>query len=424
MKSKPSLAFFNACNQGSGAENLVSATVSALVKRGHEASLHVRTIRQVAAKDAPSWVTQLPFPASDRVVERLLRQATGYNDYFFRTGRHFLSQAATRGAQIWHLHNLHGHYLSIPALSRLSLVKPIVLSPVDEFLATGYCTYRLGCGRLSLGCGECPQIDTSYPKISRDATAALFKIKHKAVLNSKFHILVHTRYLENFYRENFGDGARISRLYYGVDVDIFKPVDRAIAASRLGLQHSRRFVVGLMHSQIMEPRKGLVGLLERLRAAAASAPGGIELLVVGGGSEAAKAFATEGLTVTTIPYLAGEAPLADAFNLCDVLLYPTKGDNLSLTTLCALSCGVPVISSAIGGQGEAISDGVEGFLCTTGHLDEFIERLMLLKGDDELLKTMKAAARARALKQFDFASYITNLQLFYDRVLAETNHHE
>ena len=64
-----------------------------------------------------------------------------------------------------------------------------------------------------------------------------------------------------------------------------------------------------------------------------------------------------------------------AINLCDVLLYPTQAENLSLTCLNALACGVPVISYDAGGQKEAIRNGYNGFIVDINDEEGMISHL-------------------------------------------------
>jgi glycosyltransferase involved in cell wall biosynthesis len=104
-------------------------------------------------------------------------------------------------------------------------------------------------------------------------------------------------------------------------------------------------------------------------------------------------------------------------NSSDVLLYPTQADNLSLTCLNALACGLPVISSKVGGQPEAIRDGVNGFLCTPGDYQQFMERVAQLASDSELLKQLSRGARRTAIEEFDINNYVTNLIAYYRRLL-------
>ncbi|HEU4796162.1 MAG TPA: hypothetical protein VFT02_11060, partial [Pyrinomonadaceae bacterium] len=127
------IAFFNYSDQASGAEALIDQTIRALLARGIEARLYVMD----RFTDRP-YVESIPHFPGERRVEYMFRRATGRNNFLFPSTLFLGRRSWVKDAQIWHFHNLHGHFASIPALARLSFRKPIVLSPVDQFLATGY----------------------------------------------------------------------------------------------------------------------------------------------------------------------------------------------------------------------------------------------------------------------------------------------
>ncbi len=410
------VAFFNYSDQSSGAESLINSTVAGLIQRGVEARLYVMD----HFTDAP-YVHDFPRFPFERRLEYILRRATGRNNIFFPSTAALGSQPWIKEAPIWHFHNLHGHFISIPLLARASRKRLVVLSPVDEFLSTGYCPYTLGCERYRDSCGECPQLSLPYPGLSRDTTPTLLAMKKAAVKKSRFNLLVHTNYLSKHYASTFVGQRPIETINYGIDTQVFRPLDRAACAAALGLKPTPRFVVALLHSYTGEKRKGLLRILEPMQSLADRYPERFSVLIVGHGSELAKEWATENLPITNLPFLSNPHDLAMALNFSDVLLYPTAADNLSLTCLNALACGVPVISSRVGGQPEAIRDGVNGFLCEPGKYDQFMARLAELACDADLHARLSDAARRTVFEYFDVDKYVTNLIGYYQTLLQREN---
>jgi glycosyltransferase involved in cell wall biosynthesis len=415
------IAYFNSREVSSGAEDLVTSTIENIDRSGLEVRLYVRIPNINGDGKKSIRVYQIPYLPGESGVERRIRFASGLMDCFFPSTTLLSRDAWLKSADVWHFHNLHGNFISIPLLAAESRNRLIVLSPVDQFLSTGYCAYTLGCERYRESCGDCPQLDKSYSGISRDATRALLAIKKLAIKKSKFHLLVHTDYLAMHYASTFVNQRSIERIYYGVNTRIFRPLDRETCAAKLSIKGSGRFVVGLMHSWITDRRKGLLPLMDDLRRLAANQTGGIHILVVGNDSESAREYATPSLSVSTLPFQESEDELSWALNLCDVLLYPTKAENLSLTCLKALACGVPVISSNIGGQNEALRDGVNGFLCEPGRNDQIVARVAQLMADDKLVKQLSVGSRQTAVKQFDLDLYGTNLIAYYKRLVQSKN---
>lgn len=410
------VAFFNAADRVSGAEILIRQTVEGLIGRGVEARIYAKERKT----DLP-YVHLLPYFPRERGVEVRFRHWTGGNDILFPSTLGLGWRSWIKDADVWHFHNFHGHYVSLPFLAMQSWRRPVVVSPVDEYLATGYCPYTMGCERFRQSCGSCPQILTMpYPGISRDSTRALLAMKRISVTGSRFNILLHTEYMAQHYSTTFVGRRPIERIYYGVDTQVFRPMEREACAQALGLEPSKRFVVGLVHSNVQEERKGFLPLLQMLVMLGEEIPARLEVLVVGRGSDTMTKYGTPQLKITAVPFLASPEELATALNLCDVLLYPTKAENLSLTCLSALACGVPVITSDIGGQGEAVSDGINGFLCDAGRFEQFAERVAQLAVNQDVKQRLSIAARQTALTKFDIRTYIDNLIAYYNRVSRRT----
>jgi glycosyltransferase involved in cell wall biosynthesis len=411
------IAFFNAVRKGSGAEDLVRNVVKKLAEKGLDCRLYVKKPAGYVGPSKTSRVRWISYLPKERRLEECLRNITGFNDFFFPSTALLSRDPWLKSADIWHFHNLHGHFVSIPLLAAQSLKRLVVLSPVDHFLSTGYCPYTLGCMRYLRTCGNCPQLNLAYPGISRDTTRIMLAMKKAAISKSKFHLLVATDYLARHYGSTFVGSRPIEQIYYGVDTQVFRPLERQKCAAKLGVKPSSRFVVGLFHSDVTDPRKGFVPLLAKMKTLSQSERDRFGLLVVGHGSTRAKEYAAGGLDVTSLPFLRSNHELAAALNLCDVLLYPTKAENLSLMCLCSLSCGVPVVSSNEGGQGEAIRDGVNGFLCGADQADEFVGYVARIAEDSKLSETLSYGARQTAVRQFDIGKYAGNLIGYYERLI-------
>lgn len=426
MKKKPAatggrrrrplrVAFFTAypANIGSGSEKLIYETVKTLIARGHDARVFVMNFG--LDKTPPFFSAHMPVFPLEQKIEHIFRQLTGLNDILFPSTALLGFTPWIRSSDILHFHNLHAHYLSIPILGLLSRKKRVVVSPVDQYLTTGYCPYALNCERYMTGCGECPRVNDSYPGISRDSTRLLYRMKRLALRFSRFNMFFHTRYLASHYEKALGRSMPI--IYYGVDVNCFKPILRSVCAERLGIRLKTSFVVGLFHSHINEPRKGIVPIIEKLNDMAGKLSDKLELLVVGHGSEAVRGLVHRDIAVTALPFFRHAHELACALNLCDVLLYPTQAENMSLTTLSALACGVPVISYDVGGQGEAVVNGHNGFLIPQNDYDGLAASLEMMIRDPGLCRQLSEGARTTALQTFDFERYIDELIDYYYKIM-------
>jgi glycosyltransferase involved in cell wall biosynthesis len=86
----------------------------------------------------------------------------------------------------------------------------------------------------------------------------------------------------------------------------------------------------------------------------------------------------------------------ELFNQCDIGVYPLPDDDWArgkcgFKAIQFMSCGVPVVASAVGVNREIVQDGVNGFLASTP--GEWRQKLSALMGDGELRRRMGAAGR-------------------------------
>lgn len=413
IKKTLRVAFFTSypASAGSGCERLIYDTARALIARGHDARVYV--MNSYWDENPPFFAKPLPTLPMERRAERFVTRLSGFNDMAFPSTFLLRLRNWMRSADIWHFHNLHGHYLSIPMIGLLSWTKPVVISPVDQFLSTGYCPYTSGCERYMTGCGSCPRLSDSYPGISRDATHFLWLVKRMFLRLSRVNMFFHTKALSAHYQRTFARDKAGRVLRYGVDIYCNRPMPRAECAGSIGVRLSSRFVIGLVHSHIADARKGILPVIGALSGLAMQFPDAFELLIVGHGSHAVKELVHPGLPVTTLPFLRQPYELAKAINLCDVLLYPTQAENLSLTCLSALACGVPVITYDAGGQKEAVFDGINGFVVALNDVEGMMAALLKMANDPEHHQKLARGARRTAEEFFDFDRYIDELILYY-----------
>jgi glycosyltransferase involved in cell wall biosynthesis len=86
-----------------------------------------------------------------------------------------------------------------------------------------------------------------------------------------------------------------------------------------------------------------------------------------------------------------------------LFILPTSKEALSIATLEARCCGLPVVAMNHGGVGDLITNGKEGYLANT--TEEFIARIAEVVSDDSLRRRMSEATK-RSLDWFAWDSVI------------------
>jgi glycosyltransferase involved in cell wall biosynthesis len=87
----------------------------------------------------------------------------------------------------------------------------------------------------------------------------------------------------------------------------------------------------------------------------------------------------------------------------DVFLHSSSSEGISNAVLEAMACGLPVVTTDVGGMAEAVRDGVDGHVVAPRDVAAAAEALTRLAGDPEGRKRMGDSARERVRDRFDLA---------------------
>ncbi|MGH7902824.1 MAG: glycosyltransferase family 4 protein [Candidatus Dormibacteraceae bacterium] len=97
----------------------------------------------------------------------------------------------------------------------------------------------------------------------------------------------------------------------------------------------------------------------------------------------------------------GDPRLLELYRSADVFVLPTLADCFSIAALEAMACGVPVITSRVGGIPEIVDDGATGALLEPGDGAALRQAMDGLAGDPTRRQRWGAAARRVAVRRFD-----------------------
>ena len=295
------------------------------------------------------------------------------------------------------------------------LAQPLVWTMHDMNAFTGGCHYDSGCGRYAAGCGRCPALGAVS---ERDLSARIWRRKRQALLRvspRRLHFVAPSRWLaRQAERSPILAGFSVSVIPYGLDLNVFAPRDRNFARHVFDLPQNARIVL-FIADRVNEERKG-IGLLIQ---AAQRAPRelGMRIATVG------RVGTGEQTPPNThhLGFVVDERLLALAYCAADVTVVPSLADNLPLTGLESLACGIPVVGFAAGGVTEVVGDGETGLLVPPADVGALGSALAGLLGDDGRRAAMGARARRTAEEKYSAELQARRYIELYRRLLdAET----
>ena len=104
--------------------------------------------------------------------------------------------------------------------------------------------------------------------------------------------------------------------------------------------------------------------------------------------------------------------------LADVMLLTSESESFSLATLEAMSCGVPTVTTKVGGLGEVVAGGQSGFVDEVGDIESMSKHVLAILEDEELAAKMGQAGRDRAEELFEQSKVVPRYVKLYERVLS------
>jgi glycosyltransferase involved in cell wall biosynthesis len=219
----------------------------------------------------------------------------------------------------------------------------------------------------------------------------------------------------------------------GVDRTIFRPGDQAAARARLGLPTDPVILLFTANHARRSPFKDWETVSSAAARAAAAVPGRQVLCLALGDDGPPQRFGNGELRF--IPYRSDMAEVAAFYQAADLYLHAAKAENLATTILEALSTGLPVVATAVGGIPEEVRSlaaapgawsgdahplqGATGVLVAAGDGEGMGAAAAALLGDDATRAALGANAASDAAARFDVERQLDTTIAWYREIIED-----
>ena len=187
----------------------------------------------------------------------------------------------------------------------------------------------------------------------------------------------------------------------------------------LGLSEER-FVVGWV-GRMTEIKRAVdvVEIVARLRRNGADAV----LCMVGDGPDrlAVETRAKELGLATSSLFVGYQRDVGPYYEVFDALVLSSANEGTPVSVIEALASGTPVVAFDVGGVGDVVRDGVDGFLVPAGDIDAAADRLSRLAGDAALRKAMGVAGPERVIDRYAVSRLVAEVDTLYRTLLVRKN---
>jgi len=144
-----------------------------------------------------------------------------------------------------------------------------------------------------------------------------------------------------------------------------------------------------------------------------------KLILIGDGPERSECerYSRELGIFEEIKFMGKQDALVELLSVSDLFFLPSQSESFGLSALEAMSCGVPVISSSVGGLPELNLHGETGYIAEIGDVERMSKYAIELLANEKRYEHFSINARKRA-EHFSEENIVPMYEKFYDKVLG------
>lgn len=218
-----------------------------------------------------------------------------------------------------------------------------------------------------------------------------------------------SRHMERFYRQRARFGRQALQVIYN-GVSLMPPVPTGRLRPALGLQADDLVIACVGRLVGLKNHRLLLQAFSHLPVALSP-----HLLLIGDGPMEAqlRQWAGELGIAARVHLLGRRTDVPELLTSSDIFALVSDTEGLSCSILEAMSVGLPVVATAVGGNPELVVDGKTGFLIAPGDAAGLYARLLALAREPKLRQRLGQAGRRRVAARFSLETMLNGYLRLY-----------
>jgi N-acetyl-alpha-D-glucosaminyl L-malate synthase BshA len=225
-----------------------------------------------------------------------------------------------------------------------------------------------------------------------------------------------SRFLREKTTANYGIDKAIEVIPNFVDTEKYKRIECEDIADRFAPK-GEKILVHTSNFRVVKRVQDVIRIFNEVRKKIPS-----KLILVGDGPDrsSCELLVRELGLQQHVKFLGKQLELVPILSAADLFLMPSQSESFGLSALEAMSCGVPVISSSVGGLPELQVHGETGYIAEIGDIERMARYAIELLTNQAKHAIFSANARKRAVENFDVHRIVNQYEAYLEQCLGGT----
>ena len=222
-----------------------------------------------------------------------------------------------------------------------------------------------------------------------------------------------SRYLKEKTLTNYDIDKDIKVIPNFVDTELFKPNSDCTFRKNVASKGEKI----LVHTSNFRPVKRVSDAIKIFDIVQKEIPA--KLILIGDGPDRSECerLVRQLNLMEKVKFLGKQDGLVEILTASDIFLIPSQSESFGLAALEAMACGLPVISSSVGGLPELVAHNECGFIAEIGDIERMAKYAIDLLTNEKKYSIFSQNARSRSVNKFDINKVVPLYEEDYNKVL-------